>query len=264
MLERDQIERFFAEGFLVLPELFTAAEVELMRLAFDRLQHAAARLGETGTHQGSLFVLDRGAGDGAVQIQRIVWCGAAEPVLSRFGKDPRLVEPAAQLVGSPTMHQLINQAHFKLPGDGVEFPWHQDSTHRRYGTAEWVDANGRGSYVQTILALDDVTSDNGPLEFLPGSCRLGHVAESLGRLPPGLDPSAAVAPTMESGGVVLFGPYTFHRSLPNRSTSPRRVLINGFAHPGANRRVYPGLGAGREVRSGGAALTGALRRPRAS
>jgi hypothetical protein len=48
--------------------------------------------------------------------------------------------------------------------------------------------------------------------------------------------------------VLLFGPYTFHRSLPNRSTRPRRVFINGFAHPGANSRVYPGDGAGRTLR----------------
>jgi hypothetical protein len=50
---------------------------------------------------------------------------------------------------------------------------------------------------------------------------------------------------MAAGGVLLFGPYTFHRSLPNRSSRPRRVFINGYAAPGANRRVYPGEGAGR-------------------
>jgi hypothetical protein len=245
--------------------VFTDAEVERMREAFDRLESAAARLGETGVHRGSLFVLDRGPeGHPPVRIQRIVWCGAAEPVLSRFGMDPRLVEPAAQLIGSSAMHQLINQAHFKLPGDGVEFPWHQDSTHRRHGTPEWVDVNGRGSYVQTVLALDDITPDNGPLEFLPGSCRLGHVADSHGKLPEGLDPSTAVAPTMRRGGVVVFGPYTFHRSLPNRSTSPRRVLINGFAHPLANTRVYPGEGAGRRVVADLAPLPGTERHPKAS
>jgi hypothetical protein len=43
----------------------------------------------------------------------------------------------------------------------------------------------------------------------------------------------------------MFGPYTFHRSLPNRSQSARRVFINGYAHPGANWRLYPGSEAGR-------------------
>jgi len=38
-----------------------------------------------------------------------------------------------------------------------------------------------------------------------------------------------------------------HGSGPNEGTTPRRVLINGYAHPGANHRVYPGEGAGRRL-----------------
>ena len=55
----------------------------------------------------------------------------------------------------------------------------------------------------------------------------------------------AVTLTMEPGDVVMFGPYTFHSSEPNRSDHPRRALINGYAARGANRRVYPGRGSGR-------------------
>jgi ectoine hydroxylase-related dioxygenase (phytanoyl-CoA dioxygenase family) len=257
MLDRDQIDAFFERGFLVLPGVFGAGEVTEMRSAFDRLEREAQALGQSGMHRGAQFVLGRGPDPSRVRIDRIVWCGAAEPVLARFGADPRLVEPAAQLLGSDEMSQLINQAHFKLPGDGVEFPWHQDSTHRRYGGGEWTDVNGRGSYVQTITAVDAVTADNGPLELVPGSARLGHVEpgpDRAGQLPPELAGAEVVAPTMEAGSVLVFGPYTFHRSLPNRSERPRRVFINGYASPGANRRVYPGEGAGRllSVRRGAA------------
>ena len=156
---------------------------------------------------------------------------------------------AAQLLGSRGMNQLINQAHFKQPGDGVAFPWHQDSTHRRYGRGEWKDANGQGSYVQTVAAIDDVTLENGPLEFIPGSCRLGHAGLPEGELPAGADARQARPATMQAGSVLLFGPYTFHRSRPNASDGPRRVFINGFAYPGANGRIYPGRGAGRFLRA---------------
>jgi ectoine hydroxylase-related dioxygenase (phytanoyl-CoA dioxygenase family) len=203
-------------------------------------------------HRGSLFVLADPTGVAGdpppVRIQRIVWCGAAEPILSEYGRDPRLVGMASQLLGSESMSQLINQAHFKIPGDGVEFPWHQDSTHRRYGRECWNDVNGRGSYVQTVVAVDPVTEENGPLQFIPGSCRLGHAGLPEGQLPTGrVDPRTAVSATMSAGSVVLFGPYTYHRSTPNRSQQPRRVFLNGFAHPGANTRIYPGDGAGRVV-----------------
>ena len=249
LLDQNDVEAFFDVGFVVVPDSFSPAEVAEMRAAFERLERTARRLGSTRMHHGSRFVLE-GAGGRQARIHRVVWCGAAEPVLSRFGRDRRLLEPAARLLGSATMNQLICQAHFKLPGDGVGFPWHQDSTHRRYGQeAAWRDANGRGSYVQTVIAIDDVNEDNGPLRFIPGSAKLGHLGlPDDGRLPEGLDPSRAVAPTMKAGSMLLFGPYTLHASAPNQSSRPRRTFINGFAYPGANSRVYPGQGAGRLLR----------------
>jgi ectoine hydroxylase-related dioxygenase (phytanoyl-CoA dioxygenase family) len=244
-----QLEKFFSVGYVVRRDVFAPSEVHELRRAFERLERAAYRLRETCMHRGSLFVLSPIADDRVpVSIQRIVWCGAAEPKLSEFGSDPRLLSMASQILGSKRMNQLINQAHFKIPGDGVEFPWHQDSTHRRYGHGCWNDANGRGSYVQTVIAVDHVTEDNGPLQLIPGSCKLGHLGLPEGQLPTDrLDPRAAVSATMRAGSVLLFGPYTFHRSTPNRSHRPRRIFLNGFAYPGANTRTYPGEGAGRVV-----------------
>jgi ectoine hydroxylase-related dioxygenase (phytanoyl-CoA dioxygenase family) len=246
-LHAKEIDSFFSIGYVVRPQLFSGEEVSQMREAFDRLQQTASRLAGTCMHRGAQFVVSpAGPGQPRMRIHRVVWCGAAEPVLSAFGRDLRLLRMAAQLLGSSRMNQLINQAHFKLPHDGVEFPWHQDSVHRRYGRGEWQDANGRGSYVQTLVAVDDMTEENGPLQFLPGSCRLGHCGLPEGQLPEAeSDPGRPATVTMRAGDVALFGPYVFHRSLPNRSSSPRRAFINGFAYPGANARLYPGRGAGR-------------------
>jgi hypothetical protein len=46
---------------------------------------------------------------------------------------------------------------------------------------------------------------------------------------------------------LFFGPYTAHASFENTSDRYRRILINGYAFPGANRRIYPGDGAGRRL-----------------
>ena len=212
-----------------------------MRRAFERLEQRAKRLPDSGDHGGSRYIMDRKGPGGSLRIHRVVWCGASESTLARFGADTRLLQPVAELLGSRTMNHLINQAHFKMPGDNVGFPWHQDSTHRRHGTPAWTDVNGRGSYVQTAIAIDPMTEHNGPLRFLPGSGVSGHVAD-LGHPVP---EEQAVTMTMDPGDVVLFGPYVFHASAPNRSERPRRALINGYAFPGANRRIYPGRGAGR-------------------
>ena len=152
------------------------------------------------------------------------------------------------------MDQLICQAHFKLPADGVGFGWHQDSDHRRYGTDVWTDVNGRGSFVQTLMAVDVMNEENGPLMVVPGSGRTGH--QYLKQNPAPLDAlfdGRAQPVLMEQGSVLLLGPYTVHGSKPNRSRQARRVFINGYASPGANRRVYPGEGAGRRVAAAGAA-----------
>jgi ectoine hydroxylase-related dioxygenase (phytanoyl-CoA dioxygenase family) len=265
LLRRKQVDEFFDVGFTRIDGLFSSSEISEMLEAFERLERKAKRLERTGMYRGSQFVVERNGGPDA-RIQRIVWCGAAEPVLSAYGMDSRLLRMASVLLGSWEMHQLINQAHFKLPGDAVEFPWHQDSSHRRYGGPEWRDLNGRGSYVQIVLALDDVTADNGPISFVPGSGKLGHLGLLNGDdLPPGLiDESRVVTPTLRAGSALLFGPYTLHRSSPNQSSAPRRVFINGFAYPGANSRVYPGAGAGRLVRLGNGrpALVARGRRPK--
>lgn len=235
---------FDRRGFAVVRGLFAPAEVAAIATAFERLAARALAVGRTVERRGARFVVDEAVGDEPPRIRRIVWCGAVERRLAAVGRDPRLLRVAAELLGSRHLDWLINQAHFKLPGDGVAFPWHQDSSRRRWGT-EWRDVNGRGSYVQSVLAVDAVDADNGPLSFIEGSGALGHLNMPDGRLDlVGLDASRAVTPTMLPGDVLFFGPYTIHGSEPNRSDRPRRVLINGYAYPGANSRRYPGAGLG--------------------
>lgn len=247
-LSASQLARFERHGFLIVEDVFDAGEVERMRQAFERLESRASTLREVTMLDGSQFVVE--PGEARVRIHRVVWCGGAEPALSDFGRDERLVAMAAQLLGTDRMEQLINQAHFKFPGDEVAFSWHQDSIHRRYGTELWDDVNGRGSFIETATAIDPMTPENGPLEFIPGSHLLGHIEHDpdTRKLPPdSYDPESAVTVQMSPGSVVLFGPYVIHGSQPNHSQMPRRLFLNGFAYPGANRRQYPGVDAGRMV-----------------
>ncbi|MCO4760629.1 MAG: phytanoyl-CoA dioxygenase family protein [Myxococcales bacterium] len=246
-----QREDYARDGFLIVRGCFTSDEMIPVRAAFDELEQlagplAAALPADADTtavmHQGAQFVVSPGP-----RIHRVVWCGAATPELARIGTDPRLLQIAAGVLPHTSFDHLINQAHFKLPGDAVTFPWHQDCVHRRYGTEMWTDVDGDGSFAQLVLAVDPVSADNGPLSFVPGSHRGGpRKPDSNGTLE-SIDPNTAISPALEPGDVVVFGPYMIHGSGPNTSTGPRRVLINGFASPGANRRVYPGEGAGQRV-----------------
>ena len=232
---------FEDHGFIVLRGLFDAGEMAAARAAFERLFATAQTLRETGDHDGAFFVLSPPK-DGMVVVQRVVWAGGSERVLLDLGEDPRLVQPALELLGTPACEQLLSQAHFKMPNDGVAFDWHQDIQHRDKGNGTWRDVTGRGSYVQTILLVDDMTEENGPLEFAPMDAVHLDAEGRLVREAP-VDSSRAVSVTGRAGDVLLFGPYAVHGSTPNTSNKPRRVLINGYAAPGANKRFYPGRGA---------------------
>lgn len=259
-LTADELTAIFEVGYTVVADVFALSALRPLEAACERLEIMAQELfasGQRGTvmHRGSQFVLGEiadGRRAGQVRIDRVVWAGAAAPELLEFSSHPQLLRWAAQVLGSSHMEQLINQVHFKLPGDGVTFSWHQDAQHRRYGTEHWQDLNGKGSFVEIATLLDDNTQDNGPLQFVRDSCRLGNLP--LG--PDGNLPSeyvladkieSAVAP---AGSVILFGPFAIHGSGVNRSQRKRRLLLNGFCLPGANFRQYPGQGSGRQVVAG--------------
>jgi ectoine hydroxylase-related dioxygenase (phytanoyl-CoA dioxygenase family) len=247
VLSPAQSSEFSANGYLVLKRTFSPAEVSLLAEGFERLEARAARLDEPGVVDGALFVVERRAGR-ALRIERIVWCGAAEPELLRLGRVKAIIVPVAELLGGPDLEQLINQAHIKNPGDGTSFHFHQDSYHRRYGTELFTDVNGRGSFVQALTAVDAMSAENGGLWVVPKSHLAGHIPTPDGRLPEGsFDAQAALPLTLESGDTVLFGPFTVHGSGLNAGATPRRVFINGFACAGANRREYPGAGTGQRL-----------------
>ncbi len=241
-LKPEQIDAFYKIGYFTQEDVFSKEEVKEISMAIGRLQKIAESLEGKVMHNGSQFVVTDH------QIRRVVWCGAAEPILLQYGQDKRLKSIASEILGSRQMNQLINQIHFKLPNDGVIYPFHQDSRHRQYGTEFWNDVNGKGSYVQIVTAIDKVTEDNGPMLFIPGSCKYGHLGlpydENQQTVSSYVDIKKAVPVLMKPGSIAAFGPYTIHGSLPNTSEKPRRAFINGFAYPGANKAVYPGKGSG--------------------
>ncbi|MBP9708844.1 MAG: phytanoyl-CoA dioxygenase family protein [Oligoflexales bacterium] len=242
LLTSGQLADFERDGYLHVKNLFSLDEIERLKTIYARMQNVAQQMETPQNYAGSYFVVE------GKKIHRIVWCAGVEPQLLSISDDERLILPAAQILGSCQLNQLICQAHFKIPGDGVIFPMHQDSENRGYGTADWKDVNGGGSYLQTVLALDPMTEENSPILVWPGSHKQGHVyLEKNENRQQYVDETKIRMACMEPGDLLMFGPYFIHGSGENNSTKPRRILINGYAYPGANRRIYPGCGLGRRI-----------------
>ena len=243
LLNADDRARYHREGLLVITDQFSASEIAALRQAFDRLRALSRGLSKTAEACGARFVLSP---DDRVALQRIVWCGAAEPALAALGTDPRILDRAAALLQETVVDQLINQAHFKEPGDGVDFPLHQDAWNRRFGTPLWTDTSPDGGFVQVVLTIDPMTELNGPLMYVPGSHRLGPVLgdERRKRVDAVAAETLPVPVVADPGALIFFGPFLVHGSTPNRSSVSRRVVVNGFARQGVNRRRYHGAGLG--------------------
>jgi ectoine hydroxylase-related dioxygenase (phytanoyl-CoA dioxygenase family) len=250
MLTPEELSLFHEQGFFLSEPLFSDAEITDLKLACDTLTEIAQGLEGTVIYENSQFVVsprEQGS-EQRTRIHRVVWCGGAQPQLLRLGQTHPLISRVTQLLGSKSLVHIINQIHFKYPGDEVQFPFHQDSRHRGYGTNNWIDVTGTGSYIQTLCAIDEVTEDNGPLLIVPHSHKQGHLdlkysnyfEEEL----EDFDVSAAISVPMQPGQVLFWGPYLIHGSRENKSKSSRRVFINGFAYPGANHKDYPGCGKG--------------------
>ena len=218
-LQAEEVDQFFTLGWIHKAGLFDADELARMRACFDELESLAQEMTCTGLCRGSHFVLGEDAGQ--MIIKRVVWAGGSQPFLLSIGSDQRLTVPSAQLLGSESMEQLLSQAHFKRPHDGVIFGWHQDIQHRDKGNGTWTDINGTGSFVQTLIAIDEMTADSGPLQFIPGSSSWGKVdfgyhdyddPGDTSEWPPQFREEEAVTILAKPGDTLFFGPYTAHAS----------------------------------------------------
>ena len=212
-----QVEQFQREGYLFLPECFSADEATVLREAAH-----------------DVFALDR----------EEVWrekSGVARTAFAahtyneafrRLGRHPRLVEPVKQLLdGDVYMHQY--KVNAKAAFDGDVWQWHQD-----FGTWHRDDQMPEPRAMNIAVFVDDVTVANGPLMFIPGShtsgvYEAGHDLEStsyplwtldretMSRL---ADEGGIVAPLGPAGSVLMFHSNLVHASPSNISPWHRTIV----------------------------------------
>jgi len=271
-LSKEAKEQFFKEGFIVIKEFFTLEEVKEVKAIALSLSDKAEKLWESVKnnstsaesfevkavdkegayhidYKGTRFVLSETSG-GKIKINRIVWAGSAEPRLLKEVRQPKLLTIIAQLLGSTEADQLINQLHLKIPGDEVEFGPHQDVGNRRMFDPKWQDLNGQGSFVQSLIAIDPMTKNNGPIEIFESSPKYDIFLdkmtpeEKLETLKQFGEPRSLI---LNPGDLLLMGPYLIHQSGANDSNQSRILFINGFAFPGANKEKYPGNGSAEKI-----------------
>jgi hypothetical protein len=220
----------------VLPALFSPQDVAAIAAGFDR--HWAMGMSyRTSFRHGNLFYR-LGSDPKLGKIVRLVqWPSYGDPGLEQVRRDPRMFEVLEPLLGRD-IKQIVNQLHWKPPGAAAaDFAFHQDVRFRRPREAY---RNLAVSYVQTGIAIDRHSRENGCMRVLPGSHVSGELAiptpaQVLAGPPTdealraaGLDPGRAVDLELQPGDLAIWSVFLVHGSGPNTTQTDRRFYINGY------------------------------------
>ena len=217
-LSKSQIETFNRDGFLFLPELFSEAEINILKAELPKI-----------------FSMDREEIERDESSEEIRGAFAMHEYSTAFAallRHPRLLEPAHQILGGDVychQYKIITKQAF----GHLDFPWHQDF-------ASWRAHDGmpEPKAMNYAVFLDDVNEFNGPIAFIPGSHRQGELS-SIPEALPGITPlytmsvdtikalaeeNGIVSPKGAAGSAVFFHSCMAHTSAPNISPWPRNIV----------------------------------------
>jgi ectoine hydroxylase len=232
-LTLEQLDSYQRDGYLFLPELFSAEDVEVMR----------RQLPELFAESSERRVIEKGTG----AVRSVYGSYSTNEVFRRLTRHPRLVEPAMQILGSLVyVYQFKINAKIAFLGDVWE--WHQD-----YIFWKREDGVPTPELVTMSVFLDEVTEFMVPCSWSPTHIarasleppRTGGVPDgyegspdwianltadlkysidkaSLARL---VDRSGIVAPKGPAGSALFFHPNVVHGSVPNLSPYDRKIVL---------------------------------------
>lgn len=215
VLSPEQVRAYHEDGFVFVRGWFDAQEVDLLRRAMEE---------DPLVEQHSLL---RGDGEGG-NTRISLWNRAGDSVYGLAARSERVVDTAESLIGEPVYH-FQSKLTAKDPLVGGAWAWHQD-----YGY--WYH-NGclRPDMLSCMIALDRSDRDNGCLQLIRGSHKLGRIdhvpvsgeqnAADPKRLAWITERMETVYCELDPGDAVIFHCNTLHRSDQNRSTKRRWTLL---------------------------------------
>ncbi len=224
MARRRALSTYDGEGYVVVPDVLGPNW-----LASAITEATAICRGQRGDIEGAMPADERD--DDAAVLSRylcIHFPHKISALMRDVARHPAVVDALVDIIGANV--KLVQSMLFIKAAGKPGQAWHQDESHiptrDRSLTAVW-------------LALDDATVDNGCLWVIPGSHRRGVLYPTRNRpdahfdgtpeaygFPHGADEAMPVV--LPAGSAAIFDGYLLHRSLPNRSTRPRRALVNHY------------------------------------
>src|SRR5436190_2708064 len=154
-ISRAEFLEFQQNGYLPLRQLFDREEMEIL-LKYARSDEA-------------LLAGAAGRRDASGQVTKLtLWNQAGDDLYSMFSRSPRIVDRMEALLEGEVYHYHTKMM-LKEPFVGGAWEWHQD-----YGY--WYN-NGClfPLLASCLIAVDRATKENGCLQVVPGSQRMGRL-----------------------------------------------------------------------------------------
>jgi phytanoyl-CoA hydroxylase len=213
MLTQCEVHEFEQTGFLHVPGVLSASELNGLRAATEHLVTNKDQLPpdwQEDFKYGSILGDNVGVGRDLCRIEYT--CHKDERFLLALG-NPRILGIAASLHGGPIVVTWEDMV-VKTPGSGFAVVWHQDSL--------W-----QSSYVFSIgIYLDDADQD--ALRIIPGTHTLGVLSgDEIDEIVSGRADDIVRVP-VEAGDAIVHNVRAVHGSPPNESPNLRRTLYFEF------------------------------------
>lgn len=221
-LAADQVAQYERDGFLRYGPLLSSAEVKDLRQRFDSL-FAQTKFEDPRSARVARELRTQTDGTAKDSIQQLINVYKLDPAFEALVHDPRILDVTESLIG-PNIQVLADQALLKPALHGGELPWHQDNAYFRLTPPKSVTC---------WIALIDVTEENSPVRFIPGSHKLGLVEHKAGfegtiLREAKVDATNTVTVTLPAGGASWHHCEILHNSQPNRSSRPRPAYAIQF------------------------------------
>jgi len=234
--EESYVDAYRRDGVTVIKGVFRPEEMNEIRSAAYMALTQLSKITENGYKYRPLETTTRSGGESPALI---FWPSLANETLDRYRKDERLQKIVSSILG-PNVKQLNNQLYYRLPGDGDSFAWHQDIMFRS-PRSEYPGIIEQDAYLQTAIIVDRMRAENGGVEYVLGSHKLGDIGiiedNDFGSLR-GFDRNKNAEkfkhlPTKifdaDPGDMLIWSSLIVHGSQPNRSEHHRMYYMNGFA-----------------------------------
>lgn len=217
-------ETYHRDGFLVVPGLFNASEIQLLKS-----ETAAIFRGERGEIEGLLPVNNDDTDEDV--LRRYVAIHFPHKLSTHIKEalgHPGVIQVLKAIVG-PNLKAMQSMLFVKGPGKAGQ-AWHQD---------EYYIPTRDRSLVGVWIAIDDANLKNGCLWIIPGSQKSGYMMQRV----PNIDSEFADVDTIDvstwngqpipvevkAGDVVFFNGYTLHSSRKNHTADCfRAALVNHY------------------------------------